>query len=124
MKHGQAFPPMATLESVDVFLSWEHAREANRVKENVEYFESLWRNECDGVTVRKIPEIAHAELVAASDPQRWPEMVDQICQEIEAAQKFEGTPNRQQQGSASSSECSSSAAGMLVEDGDSRTRHR
>ena len=77
------------LESVDVFLSWEHAREANRVKENVEYFESLWSNECAGVTVRKIPDIAHAELVAASDPQRWPEMVDQICQEIEAAQKFE-----------------------------------
>jgi superfamily II DNA or RNA helicase len=77
------------LESVDVFLSWEHAREANRVKENVEYFESLWRNECDGVTVRKIPEIAHAELVAASDPQHWPDLVDQICQEIEAAQKFE-----------------------------------
>jgi superfamily II DNA or RNA helicase len=77
------------LESVDVFLSWEHAREAARVKENEEYFESLWRNECDGVTVRKIPDIAHSELVAASDPQRWPEMVDQICQEIEAAQKFE-----------------------------------
>jgi superfamily II DNA or RNA helicase len=77
------------LESVDVFLSWEHAREAARVKENEEYFESLWRNKCDGVTVRKIPDIAHSELVSASDPQRWPEMVDQICQEIEASQKFE-----------------------------------
>lgn len=77
------------LESVDVFLSWEHVREASRVKENEEYFEELWRNECEGVTVRKIPEIAHAELMAAADPQRWPEMVDQICQEIEAAQKFE-----------------------------------
>jgi superfamily II DNA or RNA helicase len=77
------------LESVDVFLSWEHAREAARVKENEAYFESLWRDECDGVTVRKIPDIAHSDLVAASDPDRWPEMVDQICQEIEAAHKFE-----------------------------------
>jgi superfamily II DNA or RNA helicase len=79
------------LESVDVFLSWEHAREANRVKENEAYFESLWRNECEGVTVRKIPDIARAELMAAADPQRWPEMVDQICQDMEAAQKFEAT---------------------------------
>ena len=76
-------------ESVDVFLSWEHAREATRVKENEEYFESLWRNECPGVTVRQIPDIAHAELMAAANPQLWPELVDQISQEIEAAQKFE-----------------------------------
>ena len=64
------FAADGNLESVDVFLSWEHAHEANRIKENVEVLpESLWRNECDGVAVRKIPEIAHAELVAASDPQ-------------------------------------------------------
>ena len=79
------------LESVDVFLSWEHAREANRVKENEIYFDALWENkyEHEGVTVKKFPEIARSELVSAADAKRWPELVDEICREIEAAEKFE-----------------------------------
>ncbi len=78
------------LESVDVFLSWEHSREANRVTENEAYFDALWENECDGVTVKKFPEIARSELVSAADAKRWPELVDEICQEIEAIERFEG----------------------------------
>ena len=79
------------LESVDVFLSWEHEREANRVKEHEAYFESLWRNECEheGVTVRKFPDIARSELVNAADANRWPDLVDEICREINAAERFE-----------------------------------
>ncbi len=79
------------LESVDVFLSWEHAREANRVKENEVYFDALWKNEYEheGVTVKKFPEIARSELVSAADAKRWPDLVDEICREIEAAERFE-----------------------------------
>ena len=80
------------LESVDVFLSWEHYREANRVQENAAYFEALWDNECEkeGVTVRKFPEIAREELLSAADAKRWPDLVDEICREIEASERFEG----------------------------------
>lgn len=79
------------LESVDVFLSWEHAREASRVKENEEYFDALWKNEYahEGVTVRKFPEIARSEFVSVADAKAWPDLVDEICREIEAAQRFE-----------------------------------
>jgi superfamily II DNA or RNA helicase len=79
------------LESVDVFLSWEHAREANRVTENERYFEALWRNEYghDGVTVKPFPEIARSELMNAAEAKRWPDLVDEICREIEAAERFE-----------------------------------
>lgn len=79
------------LESVDVFLSWEHSREANRVKEHEAYFDALWENQCqhEGVTVRKFPEIARSELVSAADAKRWPDLVDEICREIEAAERFE-----------------------------------
>jgi superfamily II DNA or RNA helicase len=79
------------LESVDVFLSWEHARESNRVKEHETYFESLWRNECEheGVRVRQFPDIARSELVSAADAKRWPDLVDEICREINAAERFE-----------------------------------
>jgi superfamily II DNA or RNA helicase len=79
------------LESVDVFLSWEHAREANRVSEHEVYFDDLWENRCeaDGVTVKKFPEIARADLVSASDAKHWPELVDEICREIAAAERFE-----------------------------------
>lgn len=79
------------LESVDVFLSWEHSREANRVKEHEAYFDALWENQCEheGVTVRKFPEIARSELVSAADAKRWPDLVDEICREIEVAERFE-----------------------------------
>lgn len=79
------------LESVDVFLSWEHEREANRVRESQVYFDALWENEYehDGVTVKQFPEIARAELLNAADAKRWPELVDEICREIEAAERFE-----------------------------------
>lgn len=79
------------LESLDVFLSWEHSREANRVKEHEAYFDALWENQCEheGVTVREFPEIARSELVNASDAKRWPDLVDEICREIEAAEHFE-----------------------------------
>lgn len=79
------------LESVDVFLSWEHTREANRVTESEAYFDALWENkyEHEGVIVRKFPEIAHSELVSAADAQRWPDLVDEICREIKAAEQFE-----------------------------------
>jgi len=79
------------LESVDVFLSWEHVREAGRVAEHVAYFEALWKNECegDGVLVRPFPEIALTELVSAADARKWSEWVDDICQEIEATERFE-----------------------------------
>ena len=80
------------LESVDVFLSWEHNREANRVQENATYFEDLWDNEWEkeGVTVKKFPDIAREELFSAADAKRWPDLVDEICREIEAAERFDG----------------------------------
>lgn len=79
------------LESVDVFLSWEHPREANRVEEHEAYFEALWENqlEHDGVTVKMFPHIAQSELLSAAQAQRWPELVDEICREIAAAERFE-----------------------------------
>lgn len=79
------------LESVDVFLSWEHSRESSRVSENVAYFNALWDNqyEHEGVTVRKFPDIARSELVNAADAEGMPDLVDAICREMEAAAKFE-----------------------------------
>jgi superfamily II DNA or RNA helicase len=79
------------LESVDVFLSWEHSREASRVRENQIYFDRLWEGkvEAEGVIVKPFPEIARGELLNASDSKQWPDLVDEICREIEAAEKFE-----------------------------------
>lgn len=81
------------LESIDVFLSWEHERESNRVAENINYFEALWDNKCesDGVIVKPFPDIAKSELLSASDIERWPELVDEICRDIEAAKRFEAS---------------------------------
>ena len=79
------------LESVDVFLSWEDPREAMRVEEHQAYFEALWKDECrpDGVVVKRFPEIARSELIRGADVKRWPELVDEICRELEAAERFD-----------------------------------
>jgi superfamily II DNA or RNA helicase len=79
------------LESVDVYLSWEHEREAKRVEENRTYFDQLWENkyESGGVAVKKFPDIARDELLSAADTKRWPEILEEICREIEAAQQFQ-----------------------------------
>lgn len=84
------------LESVDVYLSWEHEREAKRVKENESYFNELWDNkyEHDGVTVRKFPGIARDELLRAADRENWPNLVDEICREMKAAESFEAPPSK------------------------------
>ena len=76
------------LESVDVFVSWEHAREAQRVNQEKAYFEELWKSEFSGVIVRPFPEIAREELISAADIKGWADLVDEICREIEAAKRF------------------------------------
>jgi superfamily II DNA or RNA helicase len=76
------------LESVDVFVSWEHARESQRVNQEKVYFEELWKSEFSGVTVRPFPEIAREDLISAADIKGWPDLVDEICREIEAAKRF------------------------------------
>jgi superfamily II DNA or RNA helicase len=83
------------LESIDVFLSWEHAREGQRVREDYEYFEKLWADTYEGVTTRPFPDIAREELVRAADTTNWPEMVDEICRDMEAAERFSFPTKRQ-----------------------------
>jgi superfamily II DNA or RNA helicase len=80
------------LESVDVFLSWADERESTRVNDEAVYFGALWDNkfEIDDITVKEFPKIARDELVSNADAKRWPELVDEICREIEASKKFEG----------------------------------
>lgn len=70
------------LESIDVFVTWAGEREAGRVRREQEYFETLWRNEFPTVQVAEFPDAARRELVKAAEPERWPEMVDQICEDI------------------------------------------
>jgi superfamily II DNA or RNA helicase len=81
------------LESIDVFVSWEHAREAQRVEQENAHFGDLWKNEFAGVVVRPFPEIAREELISAADMKNWPDLVDEICREIEAAQRFSDSPS-------------------------------
>jgi superfamily II DNA or RNA helicase len=76
------------LESIDVFVSWEHAREAQRVEEEKAHFEDLWRNEFSGAIVRPFPEVAREELISAADTKNWPDLVDEICREMEGASRF------------------------------------
>ncbi|MCX5729631.1 MAG: DEAD/DEAH box helicase family protein [Nitrospirae bacterium] len=76
------------LESVDVFVSWEGQRELERISEEISYFDSLWGNDYQGVQVKSFPDTALSELIDASDTKNWPQLVDEICRDIEQAQKI------------------------------------
>ena len=73
------------LESVDVFASWEDAREARRVSDEADYFERLWNDNYPGVRVKRFPEVAREQLVAVADVSRWERITEEICNEIEAS---------------------------------------
>ncbi|WP_201446328.1 DEAD/DEAH box helicase family protein [Burkholderia gladioli] len=85
---NETWPGLAldgNLESVDVYLSWAGEREQARVDDEKAYFVRLWENQFPGVTTVPLPAVARDALVAASDPEHWRELVDEICVEIEAA---------------------------------------
>jgi len=73
------------LESVDVFVSWGGEREAVRVDDESRYFEDLWVDRYPSVSVRAFPDVAKQELVDSADPKNWPQILDEICSEIELA---------------------------------------
>lgn len=76
------------LESIDVFVSWEEAREAARVNEEMDYFEQLWENRYPDLLVRPFPEIARKELMTASSGDGWKALVEEICTEMETAARL------------------------------------
>lgn len=85
---NETWPGLAldgNLESVDVYLNWAGEREQARVTEEQAYFDRLWGNHFPGVTTIPLPAVARDALVAASDPEHWRELVEEICIEIQAA---------------------------------------
>ncbi|MES9811346.1 MAG: DEAD/DEAH box helicase family protein [Candidatus Thiodiazotropha sp.] len=76
------------LESVDVFLSWSSDRERERVEDEQEYFERLWDGQFPGVVVHPLPEVARNEIISAADVKHWEELVDEICIEINAGERW------------------------------------
>jgi superfamily II DNA or RNA helicase len=93
---NETWPGLAidgNLESVDVFPSWINERECRRVDDEQLYFNRLFENNYEGVITKPFPEVARAELIAAADPEHWPELVDQICVEIRNA--IEWSPEKQ-----------------------------
>jgi superfamily II DNA or RNA helicase len=73
------------LESVDVFVSWAGAREAERVADETQYFDTLWKGEYPNVAVRPFPQVAKQELLDSADPDNWKHLVEEICSEIQLA---------------------------------------
>jgi len=88
---NETWPGLAldgNLESVDVFVSWAGEREAARVSEEREYFNRLWKNDFPGVVTIALPEVAREALVAASDPDHWRELVQEIVIEVTAGSSW------------------------------------
>ena len=92
---NETWPGLAldgNLESVDVFVSWAGEREAARVREERDYFNRLWANDFPGVVTIALPDVAKDALVAASDPDHWRELVQEIVIDLTADGPW--TPDR------------------------------
>ena len=76
------------LESVDVFAGWRDEGELARVQDEAAYFERLWNDTWPGTTVRPFPDTARSAIVSAADAGRWPELVDEICLDLEKAARW------------------------------------
>ena len=81
------------LESVDVFVSWAGAREAERVADETQYFDTLWKGEYPNVAVKPFPDVAREELLDSADPENWKDLVEEICSEIQSAHNLAPRPN-------------------------------
>lgn len=82
------------LESVDVFLSWSGDRERERVADEQSYFTRLWDDAFPGVDVRPFSKITIAELASSADIAHWEDLVDEICIELSASEKWAMTDAR------------------------------
>jgi superfamily II DNA or RNA helicase len=88
---NETWPGLArdgNLESVDVFADWRDDSEKDRVEDEAAYFERLWNDDWPGVTVRPFPETARSAIVSAADAGRWPELVDEICLDLDEAARW------------------------------------
>jgi superfamily II DNA or RNA helicase len=72
------------LESVDVYVSWGDEREQKRVQSEKDYFDSLWTNSYDSVTVTEFPSVAKETLQSAANTVSWEPLVDEIVEEIKS----------------------------------------
>jgi superfamily II DNA or RNA helicase len=81
------------LESVDVFVSWEGSRERDRVHTEIKYFDQLWDNDYPAVVVRSFPSVSHDYLISAADREGWPCLVEEICEEIDLAERLAQAPD-------------------------------
>jgi len=70
------------LESVDVFPSWIGGRDLERVEENIKFFNSLWSNQYEGVTVKPFPEVARTQLLKIANTEELPNLLDEINKSI------------------------------------------
>ncbi|MDE0699227.1 MAG: DEAD/DEAH box helicase family protein [Acidimicrobiaceae bacterium] len=85
---NETWPGLAAdgnLESIDVYASWRNEENAQRVADEVQYFNNLWHDEQPGVTVTPFPDVFRQELLDIAEEARWEDYVDEICLELETA---------------------------------------
>lgn len=76
------------LESVDVFISWSDERERDRVRNEIEYFESLWEDRFPNTKVVHFPDVARQALIDVSQKENLYVLIDEINEKIEFSDKF------------------------------------
>lgn len=92
---NETWPGLAldgNLESVDVYIGWGGAREAERVENEQAYFDRLWSNTFPGVVTVPLPQVAMDAFVSASDPEHWRELVEEICLDLNGASSWAPNP--------------------------------
>lgn len=76
------------IESVDVFVSWDEGRDKERVNNEIEYFERLWKNIYPGVSIIDFTEVAPEIFQKVADINSWEHLVDEILSDISLSSIF------------------------------------
>jgi superfamily II DNA or RNA helicase len=77
--------PDGNLESIDVFPSWIHGRDAVRAKDNRTFFISLWNDNYTGVQVKNFPDAARENLIRITKGENLDKLFDEINIAIESS---------------------------------------
>jgi len=69
------------LETVDVFISWGTTREETRVRQEIEYFESLWTDRMPGVRVYTFPSAVREKILRVAGTSDWHVLLQEVRQQ-------------------------------------------
>lgn len=76
------------IESADVFQSWDGGKEEIRVREAADFFDRLWGEKIEAVSLYKLPEEIMETLHEKADNIHWETLLEEVKEDITKSKKW------------------------------------